>query len=153
LITCFDKIGDKEGAVRQLLEAVELSRRDMKLFVQLGTRLADLQRKADAERAFTSTVEMLPNESESHTMLAEIYEKENRYPEAIDQWERVVQIRLLEPTGLLKLAAAQIHEKQWMNAKETLRKLRSQSWPARFNDVQQQSRDLERQLEEQSKKQ
>jgi tetratricopeptide (TPR) repeat protein len=152
LIACFDKIGDKEGAVRQLLEAVELSRREIKLFEQLGTRLADLQRKGEAERAFTSTVEMLPNETESHTMLAEIYQKQNRYPEAIYQWERVVQIRLLEPTGLLKLATAQIHEKQWVNAKETLRKLRSQSWPARFNDVQQQARELEKQLEDQSKK-
>ena len=59
---------------------------------------------------------MLPNESESHALLAEIREKQDRWPEAIAHWERVAEIRALEPTGLLKLAAAQIHEKAWDQA-------------------------------------
>src|SRR5262249_42652764 len=99
------------------------------------------------ERAFTSMVEMLPNESEGHAALAEVYEKQNRWPEAIAQWERVAKIRSLEPTGLLKLAAAQIHEKAWDQAAATLRTLRSQSWPQRFGDVQQQAREMERMME------
>jgi Flp pilus assembly protein TadD len=147
LIACYDKLGDKEGAVRQLLEAVELSRRDVKLFEQLGRRLADLQQPVEAERAYTSIVEMLPNESESHALLAEVRERQDRWQDAIGHWERVAKIRVLEPTGLLKLAAAQIHEKAWDQAAATVRTLRSQSWPQRFGDVHQQAHELARKLE------
>ncbi len=152
LVVCFDKIGDKEGAVRQLFDAVELSRREIKFFAELGRRLAELQRPAEAERANTSTVELSPNESEGHAMLAEIREKQNRWAEAIAHWERVAQIRALEPTGLLKLAEAQIHEKSWIKAGESLRKLRNQKWPEQFKEVARQTRDLEKRLEEGSRK-
>ena len=151
LIACYDKLGDKAGAVLQLLQAVELSRRDIKLYEQLGQRLTELQQPEEAERAYTSIVEMLPNESESHALLAEIREKQNRWPDAVAHWERVAQIRALEPTGLLRLAAAQIHVQAWNPAAATLRKLRSQSWPARFGDVQEQARNLERMKERQEK--
>jgi predicted Zn-dependent protease len=151
LLDCFDKVGDKDGAIRQLLRAVELSRRDIALYEQLGTRFTELKEPGEAERAYTSIVEMLPNESESHTMLAEVRERQNRWPEAIAQWERVVTIRALEPTGLLKLAAAQIHEKSWDKAAMTLQSLRKQSWPQRFGDVQQQARELEKKLETERK--
>ena len=152
LVFCFDKIGDEEGAVRQLFDAVELSRREIKFFAELGRRLTELQRPGEAERANTSTVELSPNESEGHAMLAEIREKQNRWPEAISHWERVAQIRVLEPTGLLKLAEAQIHEKSWTKAGESLRKLRNQKWPERFDKAMSQTRDLEKRLEEGSRK-
>ena len=147
LVACFDKIGDKEGAVAQLFDAVELSRREVKLYAELGRRLADLKRSIDAERAYTSTVEMQPHESESHTVLAEVREAQNRWPEAIAHWERVAELRKLEPTGLLKLATAQIHEKQWAKAGETLKKLRGRTWPERFHEVEKQTRELEKALE------
>ncbi len=147
LIACYDKAGDKDGAVRQLLQAVELSRRDIKLYEQLGQRLDEMKHAVEAERAYTSMVEMLPNESESHAALAEVREKQDRWADAIAHWERVAKIRALEPTGLLRLAAAQIHEGALEKAAATLRTLRGQSWPARFGDVQQQARELEKKLE------
>ncbi len=152
LLMCFDKLGNKEGAVQQLLQSVELSRRDLKLFEKLGQRYDELKRPIEAERAYTSMVEMLANESESHTLLAELREKQNRWQEAIVHWERVAKIRSLEPTGFLKLASAQIHERAWDSAAKTLRTLRSQSWPDRFSNVQQQTRELEKNLEEEQKK-
>jgi hypothetical protein len=57
---------------------------------------------------------MQPLESESHTLLAEIRQQQNRWPEAIEHWQRVAEIRSLEPTGLLKLAEAQLHERNWL---------------------------------------
>ena len=45
--------------------------------------------------------------------------------------------------GACVLAAAQIHEKQWDEARATLRTLDIRSWPARFGDVHQQVRMLE----------
>jgi tetratricopeptide (TPR) repeat protein len=147
LIACYDKIGDKEGAVRQLLQALELSRRDLKLYEQLGQRLAELQQPVESERAFTSLVELPPNEAESHALLAEIHDKQDRRPDAIAHGERVAKLRAVEPTGLLKLAAAQIHVQAWDKAAVTLRTLRSQNWSSRFGDVQQQVRDLEKKFE------
>jgi Flp pilus assembly protein TadD/predicted Zn-dependent protease len=146
LIVCYDKIGDKEGTIRQLLNAVELSRGGIKLYEQLGGRLAEQRQPAEAERAYTSVVELQPNESEGHALLAEVREKQDRWPEAIAQWQRVATIHALEPTGLLKLAAAQIHERAWDQAAATLRKLRGQNWPQRFGDVQQQVRELEKKI-------
>jgi predicted Zn-dependent protease len=142
LISCLDQVGDKEGAVRQLLRAVQLSRRDIKLYQELGKRYETAGQPREAERAYTSIVEVLPAESESHALLAEVREKQNRWPDAVAHWEHVARIRALEPTGLLKLAEAQIYQKQWDRAEETLRRLEARTWPARFRDVQGQVRAL-----------
>ena len=131
LVACYDKLGDRAGAIQQILELVEVSRRDIALFQNLAERYTVLERPRDAERANTSIVEALPSESESHTLLAEIRQKQNRWPEAITQWEQVARIRALEPTGLLRLAAAQVHVKQIDAARATLRKLDTTTWPSR----------------------
>ncbi len=144
LIECLDKQGDKEKAILALLQAVELSRRDIKLYQDLGRRLQG--RPKEVERAYTSIVEVLPSESESHALLAEIRQQQDRWPEALTQWQQVARIRALEPTGLLKLAGAQIHLRQWEPAKESLRKIGARNWPQRFGDVRTQVRQLEEQL-------
>ncbi len=146
LVECCDKQNDKAGAIRQLLESVQLSRRDIALYKDLGRRLSDLQRPQEAERAYSSIVEVLPTESESHTLLAELRQEQNRWPDAIVQWRQVARIRELEPTGLLKLATALIHEKRWPEAAETLRQISSRGWPNRFGDVSGQARTLEQQI-------
>lgn len=152
LLASYDKIGDQAGAVQQLLSAVETSPREIKLFEQLGRRYAELNQPTESERAFTSIVEVIPNESEGHTLLAEVREKQGRWAEAIAHWERVAEIRALEPTGLLKTAAAQIEAKSYADAAKTLKKLRGQAWPPRFNELDKQTRELEKKLDERSKK-
>jgi tetratricopeptide (TPR) repeat protein len=152
LVACYDKQGDKDGAVRQLLQSAELSRRDITLFAELGRRYDALRQPREGERAYTSIVEVLTSESESHALLADIRQKQNRWPEAVAQWEEVARIRALEPEGLLKLAAAHIHENGWDQASQSLRKLAAKSWPARFGDVQQQVRQMELQMEKMRKK-
>jgi Flp pilus assembly protein TadD len=147
LIACYDRLGDKSGAVNQVLQLVEVSRRDIALFRNLADRYVALEKPRDAERAYTSIVEALPSESESHALLAEIRQQQNRWPEAIVQWTEVARIRALEPTGLLRLAAAQIHEKQIPAAHETLKKLDTTPWPPRFGDIGSQVRELYRQME------
>ena len=142
LVAAHDQQADKEGAIQQLLESTELSRRDLKLYRNLGDRYAALDRPTDAERAYTTMVEMQPNESESHTMLAEIRQRQNRWPEAVPHWRQVVRIRSLKPTGYLKLAEAQIHEKRWDEAKESLELLLAKRWPTRFGDMHAKARAL-----------
>jgi Flp pilus assembly protein TadD len=146
LITGYDKVKDHEGAVRQILAAVEVIRRDGALFQDLGNRYTALERPREAERAYTSIVEAQASESESHSLLASIRQEQNRWPEAIEQWEQVARLRSLEPTGLVGLAGAQIHEKQLDAARDTLRKLKSTSWPSRFGELPHQIRDLESRL-------
>jgi tetratricopeptide (TPR) repeat protein len=146
LVAQFDTLHDAEGAYHQLLHAAELSRRDIKLYQEMGKRLESLARPREVERAYTSVVEMTPNESEGHALLAEVRQQQNHWPEAIAEWEQVARIRALEPTGLLKLAAAQVHERQWDEARETVKKLRSRGWPARFGNVDQQASELEQQI-------
>jgi Flp pilus assembly protein TadD len=143
LLACYDRAGDKQGAMRQLLQAVQVARRDLKLYEELGQRYTASDQAQEAERAYTSIVEMLPTEAESHTLLAEVREKQGRWADAIVHWEQVARLRSLEPTGLLKLAAAQVHERQWNQARATLRKLESRTWPTRFGDVRHEIRRLE----------
>ncbi len=149
LVACFDGQGDAQGAVDQRLASLELSRRDIELYKDLDRRFDDLEQPAQAERAYTSLVEMLPHESEGHAALAEIRQAQDRWSDAADHWREVARIRALEPTGLVRLAEAQIHLKQWDESRTTLRKLETTDWPSRFGDVAGQVRQLERQMEEQ----
>jgi tetratricopeptide (TPR) repeat protein len=143
LVECCEKMGDKEGAIRELLRGTELSRRDVRLYEDLGNRLKALGRHDEAERAYTSAVEMLPNESEGHALLAEICQRENRWADAILQWEQAARTSVLDPTGLLKLAEAQIRERRWDDALRTVRKLKARPWPPRFQGVDRQIEELE----------
>ena len=148
LVNIYDRMQDPEGAVRQLLQSVSLSRRDIALYKDLGGRYLRLEQPARAERAYTSIVEMLPNESEGHTMLAEIRQGQGEWQAAIHHWRQVARIRALEPTGLLKLAEAQIHEKLWGAATKTVDVLRAKDWPSRFGNVHNQAEQLKNRVEQ-----
>ncbi|MHB8954750.1 MAG: VIT domain-containing protein [Pirellulaceae bacterium] len=143
LLECYDALGDKPAAIEQLLAALESSPLDLELCRQLGRRFQDASRTADAERAYTSIVELRPQEAESHAMLAEVREEQDRWSEAARHWEQVAKIRALEPTGLVKLANAQIHLQQWDAVKQTIQKLKSHAWPARFETLDAEIRVLE----------
>jgi predicted Zn-dependent protease len=144
LTDCLDKLGEKQKAILAMLRAAETSRRDIKLYQDLGRRLEDQPK--EAERAFTSMVEVMPHESEGHALLAEVRSQQNRWSEAATQWQHVARIRALEPTGLLKLADAQVHLRQWEQADQTLSKVRTRKWPPRFGDVPRQVRELEERI-------
>jgi tetratricopeptide (TPR) repeat protein len=149
LVSCYDQQGDKEGAIDRLLASLQLSRRDLDLYEDLGNRLKALDRAKETERAYTSIVEMLPNESESHTKLAEILQKQGRWDDAVAHWHEVIRIRSLEPEGLIGLAKAQISQNLWAAASETVEKLSKTGWPSRFDSlVNGQVRDLRRQIEQ-----
>jgi len=148
LLACYDRQGDKEGGVRQLLASIQLARRDIKLYEDLGRRYAVLRQPGQAERAYTSIVEILAHEAEGHAALADIRQRQNRWNEAIAQWQQVARLRALEPTGLLKLAEAQIHQRLWDDAATTLQRLQSRAWPSRFGDIEQQTRQLREKVDE-----
>jgi len=126
-------------------------------YQQLGGRLKELaiadaesaagkEFASQAERAFTSMVEMLPTETEGHIALAEVRATQKRWDDSIQHWQRVNTIRSKEPTGLLGLCDVQIDAGQIAQAKATIRKLKQRSWPTRFNNLSNQIRDLEKRL-------
>ncbi|MFO1491100.1 MAG: hypothetical protein U1F87_09360 [Kiritimatiellia bacterium] len=116
LVSAYDQQNDPEGALRELFAGAEAARRDIAMYKDIAARCEKLNRPAEAERARTMIVEILPNESESHTLLAGIRQEQNRWGDAITHWTQVARIRSLEPTGLQRLAEARIHEKQWPEA-------------------------------------
>lgn len=144
LVTCYDAVNDRPAGTRQLLRMIDLRRSDLPLYQELADRLQG--NEAEAERAATSIIEASPNESENQAAMAELRQKQDRWAEAIPHWELVAELRKLEPNGLLKLAAAQLHQKQWDAARATILKLRKTDWPARFNNVQFQASALESQI-------
>ena len=149
LLSCYDQQGDKQGAVDSILTSLQLSRRDLGLYEDLGNRLNALERVKQTERAYTSIVEMLPNESESHTRLAEIRQRQGRWDDAAAHWHEVIRIRSLEPAGLIGLAKAQIAQKRWDAASETVEKLSKTGWPSRFDNlVNSEVHQLRRQVEQ-----
>lgn len=144
LIACYDALQQPDNAAKQLLQLIDFDRHDLALYTQLADRYMD--NEAEAERAATSIIEAAPNEAENHAALAELRQKQERWDEAIPHWQRVAELRKLEPTGLLKLATAQIHQKQWPAAKDTITRLQRTEWPSRFNNVQHETRQLQEQL-------
>lgn len=144
LLACYDALGQRREATLQLVKLIDFDRHDLALYQQLAQRFQDDE--AEAERAATSIIEADPNEAENHTALAELRQNQNRWDEAIPHWEQVAKLRRLEPTGLLRLAQAQIHEKQWNAARQSIEKLQRTEWPARFSDVSSQVLVLQQQL-------
>ena len=140
LIASYDALGQTDAATAQLLALMNWNRRDLELYKQLATRLAS--NEAEAERAATMLVEALPTETESHTALAELRQQQNRWDDAIIHWKKVAELRSLEPTGLLRLADAQLHQKQWPGLDDSLDRLSMTKWPARFSDVRHKTDDL-----------
>ena len=132
LLQAYDRKQDPAGACGVLLESIELSPRNLKLYPELGRRLEKANRPAEAERAWTGLVEALPNEAESHRLLAEHWRDQKRYEAAIVQWRQVIRVRSKEPTGLIGLAKTQIDAGKKAAAKKTLEEVLGGTWEPRF---------------------
>jgi tetratricopeptide (TPR) repeat protein len=144
LIECYDATDNKQEATSQLLKLIELRRHDLALYQELVDRLSG--NEAEAERAATSLVEASPGEAENHAALAELRQKQDRWSEAIPHWVVVAELRKLEPNGLLKLAEAQIHEKDWTGARESIARLHKTEWGPQFPEVRNQTNELEKRI-------
>ncbi|MFZ5831961.1 MAG: hypothetical protein ACOY3P_17900, partial [Planctomycetota bacterium] len=148
LVQCLDQLQMPREAAAMRLEQAQQTPRRAELWRDLGRRYDKLEQPAQAERAYTSIVEMLAAEAEGHQALAEVRQEQNRWPAAVEHWRRVAELRALEPTGLLGLAEAQIRAGSFDDARQTIEQLRRTTWPSRFSDVSNQVFRLEQQLRE-----
>jgi hypothetical protein len=141
LIASYDALKETENAVAQTLAMLDVDRHNLKAFVKLAQRL-----KADeelSERAATTLIESAPNEAENHEALAMFRQGQNRWEDAVIHWKQVAELRALEPNGLLRLAGAQIHLKDFGSAQQTINKLNRKEWPSRFSNVANEIRQLQ----------
>jgi hypothetical protein len=145
LIKLLDRLDRKDEALVQLLLRIDIERHNLDLYTDLINRTKD--DAAWSERAFTSIIESAPTEHLHHQKAAELRQGQNRWSDAIVHWQQVAKHQAFEPTGLLGLAKAQIHEKKWDAAKATVEKLNATEWPSRFSNLQNQVRNLESRLE------
>ena len=134
LIACLDAKGDAAGALAQSLESLELSRRNLELWSKLAERFTSLKNPVEAERAATSLVEVTPHESAGHAKLADHRQKQDRWDEAISHWQEVAKLRKLEPTGLLGLAPALLHQKRLPEFDAAMKQLENGPWPQHFQE-------------------
>ncbi|MCU0880169.1 MAG: hypothetical protein MUF06_20545, partial [Pirellulaceae bacterium] len=132
LVEAYDALQQPVEAAEQAYTVAALAHRDLDLWANLAERLDKLEQPVEAERARTTLVEVMPHETEGHSRLAEIRQAQDRWTDATVHWRHVARLRSLEPTGLLRLAAAQLHLKDHAAAAQTLKELDTTDWPARF---------------------
>jgi hypothetical protein len=134
LVHAFAAKADARGTAQALAAWLTAFPLRIKGYADLGNRLQQLG-DADAERAWTSTVEVLPNDAEGHRLLAEHRRAGRRFADEARHRERVVAIRSDEPDGYLLLAQAQLDAGDRASAEAALQKVASGTWPERFGDV------------------
>jgi tetratricopeptide (TPR) repeat protein len=146
LVDTYDKLNRKADAVGRILDALQLTPRDLDRYAELGKRYAEGGDAAVAERAFTSLVEVTRGEADGLMKLAARYQEQGRWAAAIPLWEQAAANRPLEPAGLLGLAGAQIEAKRFADARATIAKLKAKAWPAHAGDTPKAVAELEAKL-------
>jgi Tfp pilus assembly protein PilF len=146
LIDAWERMGARDRATAQLLESAKLSGHSIELYRDLGKRWTEMNQPDAAERAFTTLVEMMPQESESQQALAEVRRAQGRWTDEALQWRHVVRIRSREPGGYLGLAQALISAGERAEAREVLEKVVATDWPSRFEGEREMAREMLQQL-------
>jgi len=133
LLKCYDAMNQAGKAFDLVLAQIDLNPHDLELYGQLDQHTGD--DPALRERAATSVVEAAPLEASHHQALADLRARQERWRDAADQWQRVAELRALEPNGLLGLADVQIKSGDTSGARRTIRLLESTEWPSRFGEL------------------
>ncbi|MGE0709109.1 MAG: VIT domain-containing protein [Planctomycetota bacterium] len=145
LIQAYDALGRPDRAAEQLLALARIQGHDPKLYVELGDRYARANQPAEAERAYTTLVEMQPNEAAAQQALAEVRERQGKLEDAAVHWRQVIRVRTDEPGGLLGLCRLYLRMGKHREAARCLSELRKKEWPDRFDkEVHRAVQELER---------
>ncbi|MDF3130037.1 VIT domain-containing protein [Kiritimatiellaeota bacterium B1221] len=129
-------------AIDLLLETVSRNPYDLELYQNLAKRYHQNTQPMESERAYTSMVEALPHESESHEALALVREKQNNWEAALIQWENVIRIRTEEPVGYLGKLRCLIKMNRMPEAQNVWDHINHTPWPKHFGPVKEQAKSL-----------
>jgi len=146
LVAACDGMRDRRLAAEAQLDWARAAESEIALFRRLGERYAALELEDAAERAYTQLVEALPNESESHALLADVRQEQGCWADAVPEWRHVIRVRTTEPAGYLGLARSLIRLERWDEAREVVGEILAREWDARFGDVRAQGRELLREI-------
>lgn len=142
LVTAYDKLKQPELAVAAQLAHARLVAREAAPYMDVAQRYAALGRAESAERARTSAVEALPEETDGYVQLALVREAAGRHADAADLWRQVARIRENEPTGQLGLLRCLLALERTEEAAAVRAKLITTRWPERFGDVAAEARSM-----------
>ena len=135
LVQALDASGRAGEATGIALVAAHVRPRDPAAWAVLAQRYAAAEDSPSAERARTTMVEMLPNESEGHAALAALREQAGRLADAAHHWRQVIRVRSLEPTGYLECARVWLAAKRPDEARPLIQAVLAKDWPSHFGDV------------------
>ncbi|MDA3874116.1 MAG: hypothetical protein PF795_09155, partial [Kiritimatiellae bacterium] len=139
LLESYSRNDQPNEAIALLLDTLIRSPHDLQNYQDLAKRYQQTEQPLKTERAYTSMVEAMPQESESHETLALVREKQSNWEEALVQWDNVIRIRSKEPTGYLGKLRTLLKLSQTDEAKRVFDDLIVTDWPKHFGNVKQQA--------------
>ena len=132
LIAALDRSEHPELAAIAQLELASLDRKHPHGYRDLAKRYVLLGNPNKAERARDSIVEVNPSEAKNHRLLAEVRQEQDRWDAAIAHWQKATELHTTDPVSLLGLTRANLHERHWDAAEQSLERLKTTKWPERF---------------------
>lgn len=101
--------GQQDQAIDALSSAVRLNPKDERSRMALADALMRIDRLTAAEEALTETVKWLPTSGKARYTLGLVYQRQGKYQEAIEQFERAVALAPLLGLNSLYRAIGAIH--------------------------------------------
>lgn len=138
-IKAWDAVGKaaRRTALDRVLAAARAKVREPHRWIESGNRLEALGDEGEAERAWTTAVEMMTDDTAGYVALAGVRERQKQFTDALALWRRVDALRPKQPEGLLGIANMQISLRKGAEAQETIDRLKSTDWklrPADFDE-------------------
>ncbi|MEM7235399.1 MAG: tetratricopeptide repeat protein, partial [Planctomycetota bacterium] len=135
LIDALDGKGDANAAAAKLREFARDAGHEFTLYEELGDRLVKAGDARGAERAYTTLRELSVNETDGRIVLAGVRERQQRWDDAIAEWNQVIRLRTEEPVGYVGLGKALIGAGRKDEGRKVLSDVVAKKWPERFQDV------------------
>ena len=135
LLRASQQAKDLTSSCEALLSWIKVEPKQLTLYTQLGSELESMGDYQAAERAYSSTVELEPEQREGHEIIAKRREQQKRFDDAAVQWQRILRIDSRLPDAWLSLARVQIRSGAKAKAKKTLEHLLSLRWEKQHGAV------------------
>ncbi len=145
LVKACEKRGELTEIIDVALRRILACPWDLAGYESLGSR--EEQSPDQALRAWTSLVDLRPNEPEGHEKLAKHWQELGHWQSAAQQWQQVVRTREEDPRGWMALAQAQLKAGDRAAARSTAEEVLKRDWAKRFARVKKQAAKLLRKLD------
>jgi eukaryotic-like serine/threonine-protein kinase len=116
------QIGDYDGAVHEIAEALSIDPDDPRTLVLRGQLFARLNRWVDAEESFKRAIKRRPNLWLPHDELGVVYNAEGKYPQAVAEFREAVLLVPRSAWPLNNLASMYLQQGKIAEAKDAAKR-------------------------------